>query len=258
MRRSRGRRPDATFRRHRWRHPRTPPRQSDPPPFPGGRGAVAQPRFGRGVRRPRRSDARRAHPRHRLRPRPPAVRRPHRVLPGGAASAGRRTHRHGRVAQRRAARRLGGRRARRRRRAGGRVGRQGLLRPRRPLRCARPPFRCTAASATRGSVSPTSSCGVRCCRARCSAAWGPTWAGSSPPADLGTVMDFADSPEEPPSACACASGSATTTRASRRPRRPTSTGRARPTGTGRSTTPASSACRGRPRSAGTGSRPSTR
>ena len=69
-----------------------------------------------------------------------------------------------------------------RRRAGRGVGGQGLLRPRGPRRCARRPFRCTAASATPGTASPTSSCGGRSSRATCSAASGPTWTGCSRPA----------------------------------------------------------------------------
>ena len=61
-----------------------------------------------------------------------------------------------------------------------------------------------------------------------------------------------------PSGCGCATGCAATTRGCRRPRRPTSTGPARPPGTRRSTTPGSSACRGRRRSGGTATRASTR
>ena len=48
---------------------------------------------------------------HRLRPRAPAVRRGHRVVPGRAAPAGRRLRGHGGLAQHRPARRLGRRRA---------------------------------------------------------------------------------------------------------------------------------------------------
>ena len=65
------------------------------------------------VRRPRRHDARRGRPRHRLRQGPPAVRQPDRLVPGRAAPAGRRLRGHGGLAQRRPARGLGGRRARR-------------------------------------------------------------------------------------------------------------------------------------------------
>ena len=58
-------------------------------------------------------------------------------------------------------------------------------------------------------------------------------------------------PRSSSSACGCAPGSARTTPACRPRRRPTSTGPGRPPGTRRSTTPASSGCPGRPRSAGT-------
>ena len=57
-----------------------------------------------------------------------------------------------------------GRRARRRRRW------PRPTAPGPPGRCARPPSRCTAASATPGSAWPTSTCAGRCCRATSSAA----------------------------------------------------------------------------------------
>src|SRR5438270_1013001 len=59
-----------------------------------------------------------------------------------------------------------------------------------PAPRARRRSRCTAASATRGSASPTCTCAARCCRATCSAASARTsiacW----------SDMDFADSPAE--------------------------------------------------------------
>ena len=93
------------------------------------RGDVAQPRSRRDECGPRRRDARRADADVRLRPRPPPVRRGHRILSGGPAPAGRRLRRHGGLPEHRAPRRLGGRRAAGPRRAGRGVGRQGLLRP---------------------------------------------------------------------------------------------------------------------------------
>ena len=62
--------------------------------------------------------------------------------------------------------------------------------------CARPRSRSTAASATRGSAWPTSTCAARSCRATCSAAWGPTSTGCSPTTGSEASMDFGDSPEE--------------------------------------------------------------
>ena len=50
----------------------------------------------------------------------------------------------------------------RRRGPGGRRGGQGVLRPGRPAPCARPPSRCTAASATPGSAWPTCTSGGPC------------------------------------------------------------------------------------------------
>ncbi len=101
------------------------------------------------------------------------VRRGHRLVPGGAAPAGRRLRGHGGIAQRRAPRRLGRRRPAARRRAGRRPRWPRPTAPGRPARCARPPSRCTAASATPGSAWPTSTCAGRCCRATCSAARAP-------------------------------------------------------------------------------------
>ena len=54
-----------------------------------------------------------------------------------------------------------------------------------PAPCARPPSRCTAASATRGSAWPTSTCGGRCSRPTCSAAPAPTWPGCSRTTGIG-------------------------------------------------------------------------
>ena len=132
----------------------------------------------------------------RLRPRAPAVRRRHRIVPGGPAPAGRRLRRHGGLPQHRAARRLGRRRAAGLRRAWLRRRPPRPTAPGPPARSARRPFRCTAASATPGSAWPTSSCAAPSCRATCSAASGPTWPGCSPPAASEPTMDFADSPEE--------------------------------------------------------------
>ena len=85
-----------------------------------------------------------------------------------------------------------------RRRARRRRGRQGVLRPGRPHACARPPSRCTAASATPGSAWPTCTCGGRCCRATSSAAPAPTSARvlDAPRHDRRRTMDFGDSPDE--------------------------------------------------------------
>ncbi len=86
----------------------------------------------------------------------------------------------------------------------------------------------------------------------------PAWSGSSRPAGLGgRRWTSLTRPRSATSACACARGWAHTIPASRRRRRPTSTGRARRRGTRRSTTPASSACRGRRRLAATGCPAST-
>ncbi len=87
----------------------------------------------RHLRRPRRQHAR-SHPaRQRLRQGPPAVRPAHRVVPGGAAHAGRRPGGDGGIAQRRSPRRLGRGCAAARRRAGRGCGRQGVLHSSRPL-----------------------------------------------------------------------------------------------------------------------------
>ncbi len=156
-------------------------RRSRPGPAPHrrGRGALDRPRAGPDRRRPRRHHARGRGPRRRLRQGAPAVRQGDRLVPGRPAPAGRRLRRHGGGAQRRPPRRLGGRRP---------AGRRGRRRRRRwprptapgpPARCARPPSRCTAASATPGSAWPTCTCGGRCCRATSSGAPGPTWPASS-------------------------------------------------------------------------------
>ena len=177
----------------------------------------------------------------------PPVRRGHRLVPGRAAPAGRRL-RAAMEGSRSVAlpRGLGGRRAGRRRRAGGGVGGQGLLRPGGPHRCARRPSRCTAASATRGSAWPTSTCGGPCCRATCSAGSGPASTGCSQHQGIGgRRWTSVTRPTRRRSGCGSASGCRPTTRACP-PRRPTTTtGPGRRRGTSRSTTPASSACPGR-------------
>ena len=73
---------------------------------------------------------------------------------------------------------------------------QGVLRPGRPHRCARPPSRSTAASATPGSASPTCTSAGRCCRPTSSAASAPTSTGCSPTTGSEAPMDFGDSPDE--------------------------------------------------------------
>ena len=179
--------------------------------------------------------------------RPPPVRGAHRVVPGGPAPAGRRLTsltEGSRSVALHAAWAVdalpagGGARARRRR--------QGLLRARRHARCARRPSRCTAASATPGSAWPTSSCAGPSSRAELLGGVGASLArvlrrsrGSEARWTSVTL------PRSTSSGSACGPGWRETTRGSRPRRRPTSTGPARPPGTSRSTTPASSACRGR-------------
>ena len=91
---------------------------------------------------------------------------------------------------------------------------------------------------------------------RCRAQPGP---GARGPRHRRATMDFADSAEERAFRLRLrALARPATIRACRRRRRPTSTGPGRPPGTRRSTTPASSACRGRPRSAATACPASTR
>ena len=69
--------------------------------------------------------------------------------------------------------------------------------PGRPARSARPRSRCTAASATPGSASPTSSCGGRCSRADVLGGVGASLARVlAAPRDRRSTMDFGDSPEE--------------------------------------------------------------
>ena len=133
-------------------------------PHECGSGGVDRARFGAHERRPRRRDAGRARRHGRVRGGAPAVRRAGRFVPGGAAPARRGALPDGGLAQRRAARVVGGRQPCARRRA----ARQAAS-PRRTARvprarCARPRFRCTAASATRGSAWRTSTCGARCSR----------------------------------------------------------------------------------------------
>ena len=120
-----------------------------------------------------------------LRRRPAPVRGAGRLVPGRPAPAGRRLRGHRGVPQRRPPRRLGGGRPAGRGGAGGRRGGQGLLRPGRPERCARPPSRCTAASATPGSAWPTSTCAGRCCPATSSVGSGPASPASSTHHGLG-------------------------------------------------------------------------
>ena len=133
----------------------------------------------------------------------------------------------------------------RRRRAGGRRGRQGLLRPRRALASARRRSRCTAGSATRGSAWRTCSCAGRCSstrrpRRRRSSTSSECWQHHG--IGGGDGLRVTRRPR-PSSGSACASGSRTTTPVCPPRRRTTSTGRGRPRGTSRSTTPASSGCR---------------
>ena len=143
-------------------------------------------------------------------------------------------------------------------RAGGGVGGQGLLRPgrarglrdrhpgarrhRQHLGVPRPRLPAPGAALERGP---------RRRRRR-------TWTACSRRTGSEVTMDFGDSPEErgvPAPAARVAR--AQQPRPARRRRRRTSTGRGRRRGTSRSTTPASSACRGRRRSAATASRAST-
>ena len=180
-----------------------------------------------------------------------------RIVPGGAAPAGRRARGDGGLAQRRAARGVGGRRARAGRRAGRRRAWPRRTAPAPRARCARPRSRCTAASATRGSAWPTSTSGGRCCRPTCSAASARTSHECSLTTALEVSMDFGDSPAEAEFRRGCARGSRPTTPACRRRRPTTTTGPGRRRGTSRSTTPGSSACRGRRRSAATSCRACT-
>ncbi len=149
-----------------------------------------------GVRRSRRHHARGARAGVRLRARTPAVRGRHRLVPGRPAPPGGRVRRHRGIAQHCTARGMGGRRPAGLRGLGRGLGGQGLLRRGRPARSARPPFRCTAASATPGTASPMSSCGGPSCPPRCSAVSGTTWPACWPPTASRSAMDFADSDEE--------------------------------------------------------------
>ena len=181
-----------------------------------------------------------------------AVRRGHRLVPGGPTPAGRRPGGHGGVAEHCPARRLGGRRP-----ARGSTRSRPPRPPRHiaavlPAPCARRPFRCTAESATPGSAWRTSICGVPSSRPNCSGGSASAWTGCWPAVGSEATMDFGDSPEEQAFRLRLRRVAALRTiRACRRRRRPTSTGTARRPGTRRSTTLASSACPGPPRWAGT-------
>src|SRR5438270_13577951 len=66
----------------------------------------------------------------------------------------------------------------------------------RPAPSARRRSKCTAASATPGSASPTCTCGARCCRSVCSAVSARASTRSSRTTGSEAAMDFGDSPEE--------------------------------------------------------------
>ena len=149
-------------------------------PRPGRRGAAdgdhgrrARPR--RDARRGRGRRRRGVVPRHRdrLRRRPRAVRPPHRRVPGGQAPL----RRHA-LPRRAGGRRRLGRRPRATARTTGRTTASRRSRPRSPPRSRSTPrsttprtaSRCSAASASPGSTTPTSTCAARSRRASCSAA----------------------------------------------------------------------------------------
>ena len=218
----------------------------------------ARPR--RHLRRPRRRDARRRRPRRRLRRRAPAVRR-------------------GRSARSRPCSTCSPTPSSRRRApAAPPSTRRGPSTPSRPTRrwppapsprpgapappgpCARRPSRCTAASATPGSASPTSTCGARCSSIDVLGGVGrQPRAGARRTTASEAAMDFGDSPGRGrvPRAAARLAGGRTTPacRASSTVRRLLARpGRLAPR---RSTTPGSSGCRGPRTSAATSCPPST-
>ena len=124
-----------------------------------------------------------------------AVRRRHRVIPGGAAPPGGGAGAGRGRDQRGAVRGVGGRRVWRPRTRRTRARWQRRTARGRRARCARPRSRSTVGSATPGSASCTCTCAERCCRARC---WGTRaiTSGGWPAVDWGTTVDFDDSPEE--------------------------------------------------------------
>ena len=138
------------------------------------------------------------------------------------------------------------------------VGGQGLLRPGGPHGRARPPSRSTAASATPGSAWPTSTSGGRCSSSDVLGGVGPNLDRVLAHHGLGGDRWTSVTPRtRRRSVAVCGTGWSTTTPGCRRRRPTTRTGKARPRGTSRSTTPASSASRGRSTSAARGCRAST-